>query len=485
MERTGKALKEAFIQKEQSAVEIVESALAQSIKWNEKTNAYLQIFESHAINKARELDKKRQDKKPLGLLAGIPIAVKDNIQMHGQKLTCGSKFLKDYISPYSASVIKFLESEDAIIIGKTNLDEFAMGSSNEYSAFGNVRNPLDLTRTPGGSSGGSAAAVASGCVPLSLGSDTGGSIRQPAAFTGTIGFKPTYGRVSRYGLVAFGSSLDQIGPFARSVEDIALIMEAIGRHCENDATSLELERENYLEHLELSIRNKKVGVPFTLLEDVSADTAKMMEEAMATYRSLGCEVVDVDLSYLKYSVPIYYIIATAEASTNLARFDGVQYTSRAEDAAVLREVYDRSRSFYFGEEVKKRILLGTFVLSAGYQDAYYKKAQKVRRLIVDQYKQAFSRCDVLVMPTTTAPAFELGSVQDPLIMYQQDIFTIGANLAGLPALSMPAGKSIERLPLGVQIVAPQTEDGRAMRFAHHFLNETRYHETFRPDGKRS
>ncbi len=463
-----------------SAEEITSYFITRSKSLDPKIQSLLSINEEKAFAKAKELDQKLKNKEPLGKLAGVPIIIKDNIHVKGEKTTCASQFLKNYKAPFDATVTALIEKEDGIIIGKSNMDEFAMGSSNENSSFKKTYNPWDLETTPGGSSGGSAAAVAAMLAPLSLGSDTGGSIRQPAAFCNLYGFKPSYGRISRYGLVAFGSSLDQIGPFARSIEDIALIMEVLAKHCPNDSTSVNLPTEPYGDELSRSISGKKIGVPFSLLDNIDVEIKDSFLNALEVYKSLGCEIVNINLDLIKYSIPVYYILATAEASTNLARFDGIRYGQRSKDAKTLEEVYELSRGEGFGPEVKQRILLGTYVLSAGYQDAYYRKAQKVRALIVKDYKKAFESCDVIAIPTTPTTAFKLGSIVDPLKMYMQDIFTISANLAGVPALNMPIQPAPSKMPIGMQLQGPILKDARVLRFASHFSKATNYHKNYSP-----
>lgn len=452
-----------FMEKKLKATEIAEHHLNLISIEDSKIGAFLSVHHDRVMEKAKALD---QAKSP-GRLAAIPIAVKDNIHIENTITTCASKFLENYKAPFSATAVELLEKEGALLIGKTNLDEFAMGSSSERSAYQKTKNPHNLEYAPGGSSGGSAAAVAAHMVPLALGSDTGGSIRQPASFCGTFGFKPTYGRVSRYGLVAFGSSLDCIGPFANTAEDIALIMEVLGQHCPKDSTSYPAPSENYLDHLDTSLQGKTIGVPWSFLEKYEQ---KPFNEALETFKSLGVTIKDVSLPSLAHSIPVYYILATAEASTNLARFDGVRYGTRSPDAATLEEVYRLSRGAGFGAEVKQRILLGTFVLSSGYQDAYYKKAQKVRTLIIREFKQAFDTVDLIAMPTTPGTAFKLSAIQDPLEMYLQDLYTIGPNLAGLPAISMPIeGKG--GMPIGMQLIGKPLDDGKVIHFAHQFEKE--------------
>ncbi|MCP5505835.1 MAG: Asp-tRNA(Asn)/Glu-tRNA(Gln) amidotransferase subunit GatA [Chlamydiales bacterium] len=462
------ALHQAFLEGKLTASEIAAGYLARIQAFDEEVKSFLNVFADRVMEKAEKLDGKRATGAPLGKLAGIPIAIKDNIQVRGETTTCASKFLSNYTAPYDATAVRLIEEQDGLIIGKTNLDEFAMGSSTEHSAFQMTKNPWNLSHAPGGSSGGSAACVSARLSPISLGSDTGGSIRQPAAFTGTVGFKPTYGRISRYGLVAFGSSLDQIGPFANSVKDVALMMEVMGKPCNHDATNIKLPGEPFLDHLGASIQGRKVGVPWAFLEGLSSAAKELFETNINVLKSAGAEIVEIDLSLLKHSIPVYYILSTAEASTNLARFDGIRYGKRSEKARSLNEIYDMSREEGFGAEVKQRILLGTFVLSSGYQDAYYKKAQKVRSLIIEAYKKAFEVCDVVAMPTTPSPAFEIGGIQDPLEMYLQDLYTVSANLAGLPAISIPTGKDKNDLPHALQLLGPQMDDGKVLHFAYQF-----------------
>ena len=462
------ALRELFFKGEVSASAIAETFLKRIGKHDPKIGAFLSLFSDRLMDKAWQLDQKRQKGQPLGKLAGVPVALKDNMLVKGQITTCGSRFLENYRAVFDATVTRLLEEEDALIIGKTNLDEFAMGSSTENSAYQLTKNPWNLQCVPGGSSGGSAAAVAARLCPLALGSDTGGSIRQPAALCGVAGFKPTYGRVSRYGLVAFASSFDQIGPFSTNVADTALIMEVLGKHCPHDSTSLDLPPEPYLQKIDHDIRGSTIGVPWDFLENLDPAAKENFLSAIEVFKKLGARIIDVNLELLKYSIAIYYILATAEASTNLARFDGIRYGKRSQRAATLDEVYDFSRQEGFGPEVKNRILLGTYVLSSGYQDAYYKKAQKARTLIIDLFKKAFSSCQMIAMPCSPFPAFPLGSIHDPLQMYLQDVYTIQANLAGLPAISIPSGFNQEKKPYGLQLVGPQMHDAQVLRFAHAF-----------------
>lgn len=462
------ALKEKFLSGELSATAIIETFLKRIDTYDKEIGAFLSVFHERARSQAKALDEKKRAGKPLGKLAGIPIAIKDNIHVKGEISTCGSKFLTNYKAPFDATVTRLLESEDAIIIGKTNMDEFAMGSSTENSALQKTRNPWNLKCTPGGSSGGSAAAVAARLCPLALGSDTGGSVRLPASFCGIYGFKPSYGRVSRFGLVAYGSSLDQIGPLATSTEDTALLMEVIGRHCEKDSTSANWPQEAFTSALSGGIKGMRIGVPWKFLEQLAPEPKKVFNDALEVMKGLGATVVDVNLDILKYSLAVYYILATAEASTNLARFDGIRYGQRSSKAKTLEEVYDYSKEEGFGPEVKRRILLGTYVLSAGYQDAYYKKAQKVRTLLMESYDKAFAQCDIVVTPTSPFTAFEIGTIKDPLQMYLEDIYTIGANLCGLPAISIPEGFGSDGNPLGLQLSGPQHRDALVLQAAHAF-----------------
>lgn len=459
-------LHDQFLSGKLTAVEITTHFLNRIEKYDKSVGAFLVVFKEKALKKATELDQKRASNQPLGKLAGVPVAIKDNIHIDGELTTCGSKFLTNYKAVFDATVTRLIEEADGIIIGKTNLDEFAMGSSTENSALQITRNPWDLNCVPGGSSGGATAAVAARFAPLSLGTDTGGSVRQPAAFCGVVGFKPTYGRVSRYGVIAFASSLDQIGPIAWNTEDIGMIMEVLGKHDKRDATSMAIHAEDYLAVLKDGIKGKKIGVPWAFIEGVSKDVKDTFMESIEVYKSLGCEIVDIDLNILKYSVATYYIIATAEASTNLARFDGIRYGQRSKRATTLDEVYDYSKSEGFGPEVKKRILLGTYVLSSGFQDAFYKQATKVRAKIIEEFSKAFDKVDLIATPVAPNAAFSFNAIQEPLKMYLQDIYTIGVNLAYLPAISIPCGFTKEKLPLGFQLIGAKRDDVLLVRMAH-------------------
>ncbi|MCH9811347.1 Asp-tRNA(Asn)/Glu-tRNA(Gln) amidotransferase subunit GatA [bacterium] len=463
-------LAKKYKDKELSAKEIISTFIQRCKK--ENLGALLSILEESAMENAKRLDERRENNEVLGPLAGVPIIVKDNLMMEGETTTCASKFLENYKATFTASVIKDIEKADGIIIAKANMDEFAMGSSTETSAFKNCTNPWKENYSPGGSSGGSAAAVAARLAPISLGSDTGGSVRQPGAFCGIYGFKPTYGRVSRYGLIAFASSLDQIGPFTTTVEDLALISSVINTPCDKDSTSIQTPTEDYTASIKGDIKGLKVGVPEEMLKGLHPEVQKNFEEFLATLEKKGAKRVSISLPHNKYSVPIYYILAPAEASTNLARFDGIRYTKRSKEAKTLEQVYELSRTEGFGKEVVNRILLGSYVLSAGFQDAYYRKAQKVRRKICEDYENAFQKCDVIAFPTTPSPSFELGSITDPLTMYMQDVFTISANMAGIPALSVPSGFTSEGLPIGMQLQAKQMDDALVMKVAKAFEDET-------------
>ncbi|HYP02308.1 MAG TPA: Asp-tRNA(Asn)/Glu-tRNA(Gln) amidotransferase subunit GatA [Pyrinomonadaceae bacterium] len=446
---------------------VVESSLAAAEELNETLHAFLQIDRAGALARVDKLDARR-DESLNGALGAVPVAIKDNICVRGLQASCGSAILAGYHPPYNATAIERLEAAGAIIIGKTNCDEFAMGSSNENSAYGPVRNPWDTARVPGGSSGGSAAAVAARIVPVALGSDTGGSVRQPASLCGIVGVKPTYGRVSRYGLVAFGSSLDQIGIFATNATDAALTLSVIAGRDERDATTADVPVPDYVSGLTGDMRGARIGVPRALFgEGLDADVRESVEAAIETYRTLGAEVVDVELPHAKYAIAVYYIIATAEASSNLARYDGVRYGFRAEESRTLREMYQRTREEGFGAEVKRRIMLGTYVLSSGYYDAYYLKAQKVRALLKQDFRRAFESCDAIITPTSPTTAFLLGEkTDDPLAMYLNDIYTVTANLAGIPGLSAPCGLSAAGLPIGMQLLGAHWSEPTLLRFAH-------------------
>lgn len=453
---------------ETTARGIAESALDAAENLNETLNAFLEIDRAGATAQADEIDRARKSQSAQGPLAGVPIAIKDNICVKGLQTSCGSRILGPYHSPYNATAIERLQKAGAVIIGKTNCDEFAMGSSNENSAFGPVRNPWDTERVPGGSSGGSAAAVAARIVPVALGSETGGSVRQPASLCGIVGLKPTYGRISRYGLVAFASSLDQIGIFGLSAKDVAAIISVIAGRDEMDATTADVTVPDYVAEIANEISGLRIGVPRALFgEGLDAEVREAVMSAIEVYRRLGAEIVDIELPHSRYAIAVYYIIATAEASSNLARYDGVRYGFRAEDAPELREMYRRTRDEGFGAEVKRRIMLGTYVLSSGYYEAYYRKAQAVRTLLREDYRNAFAQCDAIITPTAPTPAFRLGEkTDDPLAMYLNDIYTCTANLVGIPGISVPCGLSAEGLPIGLQLAGSHWSESVLLRLGH-------------------
>lgn len=467
----------ALKNKEISAVELTNAAFERISELDEKLGAFNSLTKDTAIETAKKVDEKIAKGEELPLLAGVPLALKDNMNLVGSKTTASSKILENFVSPFNATVTEKLLENLVPILGKANLDEFAMGSSNENSAFKKVHNPWDLKKVPGGSSGGSAASVSACEATLALGSDTGGSIRLPASFCGIVGMKPTYGRVSRYGLIAFASSLDQIGPFARTVEDAANLLEVISGHDPKDSTSLNLPVENYAAHLNDDIKGLKVGVIKELMtEGLSDDVAAAMQKAIEDYKKLGAEVVEISLPNLKHSIGIYYILATAECSSNLARFDGVKYGYRTPDAQNLMEMYTKTRAEGFGPEVKRRIMLGTYALSSGYYDAYYKKAQQMRALVTQDFVEAFKKVDILISPTCPNTAFEIGAkTSDPLQMYLTDIATISANLAGIPGMSVPAGFDKDGMPIGLQILAPQLQESKLFNAAHKFERANDYY----------
>jgi aspartyl-tRNA(Asn)/glutamyl-tRNA(Gln) amidotransferase subunit A len=456
------SLKTDIASGKKKARDVIEASVNFAEKLNGTLNAFLQIDRNGALKTAESLSEHD------GALAGVPIAIKDNICVKGLQNSCGSRILGNYHPPYNATVIERLLDAGAVVIGKTNCDEFAMGSSNENSAYGPVRNPWDTSRVPGGSSGGSAAAVAAGIVPVALGSDTGGSVRQPASLCGVFGLKPTYGRNSRYGLVAFASSLDQVGVFARSTSDVARVLAVIAGRDTQDATTADVPVPDYPSELTGDIKGTRIGFPKSLFgEGLEAEVKASVEAVVDVYRELGAEIVDVDLPNAKYSIAVYYIIATAEASSNLARFDGVRYGFRAEEAPELRQMYRKTRDEGFGPEVKRRIMLGTYVLSAGYYDAYYRKAQQVRSLIKEDFRNAFKSCDAIITPTSPTPAFLLGEkVDNPLAMYLNDIYTVTANLAGVPGLNVPCGLSSSRLPIGFQLLGAYWSEPTLLKLSH-------------------
>ncbi|ANH78237.1 Asp-tRNA(Asn)/Glu-tRNA(Gln) amidotransferase subunit GatA [Candidatus Chlamydia sanziniae] len=460
-------LTHAVVSGELTATEITQYFLNRIQQGEEEIGAFLSLCEERALEKAAAIDAKRTRGENLGKLAGVPVGIKDNIHVEGLCTTCASRMLENYQAPFNATVVEKIEAADGIILGKLNMDEFAMGSTTRYSAFHPTHNPWDVSRVPGGSSGGSAAAVAARFCPITLGSDTGGSIRQPAAFCGVVGFKPSYGAVSRYGLVAFGSSLDQIGPIATIVEDIALIMDVCAGKDSKDATSRKFFTSSFTESLSLEVP-KLIGICRGFLEGLCDDVKENFFSSLAILERQGSHIIDVDLDIVKHGVAIYYVIASAEAATNLARFDGIRYGLRSTDAHTVREVYELSRHEGFGKEVIRRILLGNYVLSADRQNVYYKKATAIRAKITQTFAIAFERCDVIAMPVCSSPAFKYDEILDPVSLYLQDIYTVGMNLAYLPAIAVPSGFSKEGLPLGFQLIGPQGKDQRICQVGYSF-----------------
>jgi aspartyl-tRNA(Asn)/glutamyl-tRNA(Gln) amidotransferase subunit A len=463
------AVREGLRRREFNAVELAAEALRFAEAENPKTNAYLRLSPERAMAAAKRVDEKLALGEDAGALGGVPVAVKDVILTKGLTTTCGSRLLEHYVPPYDATAVVRLEQAGAVIIGKTNCDEFAMGSSNENSAFGPVRNPHAPDRVPGGSSGGSAAAVAQGTAVVALGSDTGGSIRQPASFCGITGVTPTYGRVSRYGLTAFASSLDHIGPMARTVKDAATVLGVIAGRDPADSTSADAPVPDYTAAMDGKVAGLKLGLPQEYLKNLTSETGGLIARGVDVLRKLGCKVREISLPATDYAVATYYISATAEASSNLARYDGVRYTTRSERSETLADMYRYTRGEGFGAECKRRIMLGTYVLSAGYYDAYYLKAQKVRALIAQDFARAFETVDAIVAPVSPFPAFRLGEkINDPLAMYLSDIYTITGDLAGIPCLSVPCGKTAEGLPVGMQILTKHFDETTMFRLAGAF-----------------
>ena len=477
--KTIKEIKSMISQNEISNMEIVQEVY-KLIDENKHLNAFITLNEENSLKKAEALDKSSSNLP----LAGIPIAQKDLFCTKGIRTTCASNILNNFIPPYSATVIENLEKAGCISIGKTNMDEFAMGSSNETSFFGNVQNPWGQKLVPGGSSGGSASAIAAGIVPAASGTDTGGSIRQPASLCGISGLKPTYGRISRWGMIAFASSLDQAGPMARTAEDCAIMLNEMCSHDEKDTTSLNDKIPNFEDNLNNSLNGKKIGIVKDLdLSSLDNDVVAVYENSLKEFVSMGADLIDINLPNLSLSVPTYYVVAPAECSSNLSRFDGVKFGRRSENPKDLEELYIQTRSEGFGDEVKRRILIGSYVLSAGYYDAYYKKAQQVRRLIKNDFDSAFKNVDVIMTPTTRGPAFEMGSKgSDPIQMYLEDLFTISANLAGLPAMSIPNG-NIDNKPIGLQIIGDFLDESTILNFAHMYQKVTNWHN-YTPEGEK-
>jgi len=467
--------------KELSSVELVSHFLSRIKALNGKYNCFVGLDEEKSLAQAQAADALRAA-GTAQLLAGIPIAQKDIFCTNGWPTTCGSKMLAKFVAPYDAHVVEKFNAAGAVILGKTNMDEFAMGSSNETSHFGPVRNPWDTGTVPGGSSGGSAAAVAARLAPGATGTDTGGSIRQPAALAGISGLKPTYGLVSRYGMIAFASSLDQGGPMARTAEDLALMLNVMAGFDARDSTSLDRPREDYTRDLDRSVKGLRIGLPREFFaEGLNPEVARAVEGAVTALRGLGCEPVEIELPRMRLSVPVYYVLAPAEASSNLARYDGVRYGYRAPEYGDLLDMYKETRAQGFGAEVKRRILIGTYVLSHGYYDAYYLRAQRLRRLIADDFAKAFERCDLIVGPTSPTTAFSLGEkAGDPVQMYLSDIYTIAVNLAGLPGMSVPCGFDARGLPVGLQVIGNYFREAQMLNLAHQYQHATDWHDRVPP-----
>lgn len=465
---TLKEIADKIKNKEVKITELVNSVIENIEEKDKEIGAFVSICKEEALTRAKMLEEKLEESNEnLPPLFGVPVAIKDNINMTGTKTTCSSKMLENYVSPYDATVTKKLEEAGAIIIGKTNMDEFAMGGSTETSYMKKTKNPRNLERVPGGSSGGSAACVASDMVYASLGTDTGGSIRQPAAYCGIVGLKPTYGLVSRYGVVAFASSLDQVGPLTKTVEDAALMLNVIAGHDKMDSTSYETETKDYTKSLKNDVKGIKIGVPTSLIKDLKGEAKDKYYEAIETLKNLGAEIKEIDLKYAKYSLAVYYILATAEASSNLARYDGIRYGHRTDKFNDVDELFKKSRTEGFGDEVKRRILLGTYVLSSGYYDAYYKKAQKVRNLIVNEFNKNFEELDIIAVPTTATEAFKFNAhSKSPLEMYLEDMYTVPVNIAGLPGISVPCGVTGDNMPLGVQFIAKAFNEETLLNVAY-------------------
>ncbi|SPN73194.1 Glutamyl-tRNA(Gln) amidotransferase subunit A,aspartyl/glutamyl-tRNA amidotransferase subunit A,Allophanate hydrolase subunit 2,aspartyl/glutamyl-tRNA(Asn/Gln) amidotransferase, A subunit,Amidase [Chlamydia serpentis] len=442
-----------------------------------QVGAFISLCKERALEQAELIDIKRERGESLGKLAGVPIGIKDNIHVVGLNTTCASRMLENYRASFNATVVERIEKEDGIILGKLNMDEFAMGSTTRYSAFHPTYNPWDLSRVPGGSSGGSAAAVSAKFCPVALGSDTGGSIRQPAAFCGVVGFKPSYGAVSRYGLVAFASSLDQIGPLANTVEDVALMMDVCAGKDPKDMTSRAFFKDSFVSKLSMEVP-KLIGIPRTFLEGLRDDVKENFFSSLAVFEDKGAHIIDVDLDILSHAVSIYYILASAEAATNLARFDGIRYGFRSVEAHTISDIYELSRAESFGKEVMRRILLGNYVLSAERQNIYYKKATAVRAKIIKAFKTVFEKCEILAMPVCATPAFAIGEILDPITLYLQDIYTVAMNLAYLPAMAVPSGFSKEGLPLGLQIIGEQGQDQQVCQIGYSFQEHAQIKQLF-------
>lgn len=485
-ELTVHELQEKLRNKELTVKEITKAYVDRINEKEKDVQAFITTLPEEAENKAEEIQKKIDNKEIEGEFAGIPIGIKDNICTKGIKTSCSSKMLENFVSPYDATVMEKINSENLINLGKLNMDEFAMGGSTEHSYFKITKNPWDLSKVPGGSSGGSAAAVAANLVPWALGSDTGGSIRQPASFCGVVGLKPTYGLVSRYGLVAFASSLDQIGPITKDVRDSALLLNIIAGHDKKDTTSVNREKINYTKCLKNDVKGLKIGVPKEFFgEGINSEVKETLQKSIEKYKELGAEIEEFSLDIAKYSLAAYYIIACAEASSNLGRFDGIRYTYRTGEFKNLKELYKKSRSEAFGPEVKRRIILGTYVLSSGYYDAYYKKAQQVRTLVMNKFSKAFEKYDVILTPTSPTVAFGIGTKsENPLEMYLSDICTVSVNIAGLPAISIPCGVNSEKMPIGMQLIGNKFEEEKILNAAYTLEQAVEFRKKYQPEFKK-
>ena len=485
-ELTVHELQEKLKNKELKITDITKAYVDRINEKEKDVQAFVTVLADEALKQAEDIEKKVESGEITGEFAGIPIGIKDNMCTKGVKTTCSSKMLENFVSPYDATVIEKLNKENIIDLGKLNMDEFAMGGSTEYSYFKKTRNPWDLNKVPGGSSGGSAAAVAANLVPWALGSDTGGSIRQPSSFCGVVGLKPTYGLVSRYGLVAFASSLDQIGPITKDVRDCANLLNLIAGHDEKDTTSSKREKIDYTKCLKNDVKGLKIGVPKEFFgEGINEEVKASLEKAIEKYKELGAEVEEFSLDIAQYALATYYIIACAEASSNLGRFDGIRYTYRTPEYKNLKEIYKKSRSEGFGSEVKRRIILGTYVLSSGYYDAYYKKAQQVRTLVMNEFNKGFERYDVILTPTSPTVAFDIGSKSNnPLEMYLADICTVSVNIAGLPGISIPCGVDKEGMPIGMQLIGNKFAEETILNAAYTYEQAIKFREKYKPEFKK-
>ena len=485
-ELTVHELQEKLKNKELTIKEITEAYINRINEKEKDVQAFVTELTDEAKKSAEEIQSKVENGEITGEFAGIPIGIKDNICTKGIKTTCSSRMLENFVSPYDATVIEKINNENMIDLGKLNMDEFAMGGSTEYSYFHPTRNPWNLNKVPGGSSGGSAAAVASNMVPWALGSDTGGSIREPASFCGVVGLKPTYGLVSRYGLVAFASSLDQIGPITKDVQDAAMLLNIIAGHDKKDTTSTNRPKVDYTKALKNDVKGLKIGVPKEFFgEGINEEVKEQLQKAIETYKELGAEVEEFSLDIAQYALATYYIIACAEASSNLGRFDGIRYTYRTKEFKSLKEIYKKSRSEGFGPEVKRRIILGTYVLSSGYYDAYYKKAQQVRTLVMNEFNKGFEKYDVILTPTSPTVAFDIGSKSNnPLEMYLADICTVSVNIAGLPGISIPCGVDKEGMPVGMQLIGNKFCEEAILNAAYTFEQKIKFRENYKPEFKR-